>query len=275
MLAAGGIILVLALLVGVRVLMPSSGSAPVPDAPAPDALVAQVTSVPASTLEQIGRGSASTLPTPVRAGVERGPDGKSLVTYIGAEYCPFCAGERWALIAALGRFGTFSGLRLSHSASDDVYPNTPTFSFVGTTYSSQYVGLSAVELQTNVRSGGAYQRLQTPTPAQSRVVQTYDAAPYVPAQSAGAIPFIDFAGQYVVPGASFDIGVLRGLSHDQIASALSDPSTPQARAILGASNALTAAICAGTGDSPAEVCGQPAVQSLEASLAAQPVPSRG
>jgi hypothetical protein len=30
--------------------------------------------------------------------------------YIGAEYCPYCAAERWPLVMALSKFGTFSNL---------------------------------------------------------------------------------------------------------------------------------------------------------------------
>ena len=26
--------------------------------------------------------------------------------YMGAEYCPFCAAERWAMVMALSKFGT-------------------------------------------------------------------------------------------------------------------------------------------------------------------------
>ena len=244
------------------------------DAPAPDALVAQVAGVPSAILDQVGPGTMLQPPVPLRAEVERGPAGQPLVTYIGAEYCPFCAAERWPLIVALGRFGTFTGLKLTHSASDDVYPNTPTFSFVGFGYSSQYLQFSPVELQSNARSGGTYQPLQTPTPAQTNILRMYDAPPYVPASSAGSIPFIDFAGQYIVAGASYDAGILRGMTQDQIAAALYDPSTPQAKAILGTANALTAAICSGTANTPAEACGLPAVKSFEASLAAAPVPGR-
>jgi hypothetical protein len=196
------------------------------------------------------------------------------VAYIGAEFCPFCAGERWPLIMALGRFGSFSGLELTHSASDDVYPNTATFSFADASYSSQYIELSTVELQSNVRAGASYQTLQTPTPLQRTLVQTYDAAPYVPASNAGSIPFSDFANQYVVAGATFDVGVLRGMTQEQIAAALSDPTTDQARAILGSANVLLAAICIATGDAPADVCGQAAVKSLEQALAATPAPAQ-
>jgi len=274
-LAATGVVLVLVILVAARLLVSGSASSvAVADSPAPDTLMAQVTGVPPATLDAVGRGSVTQLPSPVRAAVERGPNGLPLVTYVGAEYCPFCAGERWGLIVALGRFGAFSNLKLSHSASDDVYPNTPTFSFLGSSYSSQWIEFSGVELQSNVRSGSGYQTLQTPAPAQTTVLQTYDAPPYVPASSAGSIPFIDFGGQYVVAGASFDVGVLNNLTQAQIAQTLSDPSSPQAKAILGTANTLTAAVCSATGDAPADVCGLPTVKSLEATLAAGPVPGK-
>jgi uncharacterized protein DUF929 len=274
-LIAGGVILaVVVALVVIRLATSGSGTTASPNQPAPPEVVAAVTGVDPATFEQVGRGSVTNLPTPVRGTLERGPDGKAQVSYIGAEYCPFCAGERWALVAALSRFGTFSDLQLSHSATDDVYPNTPTFSFVGSSYSSPYVDFSPVELQSNVRSGNGYQTLQTPTTEQRNVLQMYDAPPYVPAQSAGAIPFIDIAGQYVLSGASYDISALRGMSAEQIAAALSDPASPTAKGILGSANVLTAAICTATDNQPADVCGSPTIQMLQSQLAAQPVPAK-
>jgi hypothetical protein len=273
MLAAGGIVLVLVVLVAARLLTQGAGSK-AEEGPVPADVMAQITSVPASTLEQVGRGSAQSLPSPVRAAVATGPSGLPLVSYVGAEYCPFCAGERWPLIVALSRFGTFSNLKYSHSASDDVYPNTPTFSFVGSSYVSQYVELSAVETQSNVRSGGGYQTLQTPTPAQNALVRQYDAPPYVPSSAAGSIPFIDFANQYVVAGASYNVGLLQGMSQPQVAAMLADGTSDQAKAILGSANVLTAAICASTNNQPQDVCGSPAVENLQAALAAAPTPSQ-
>ena len=266
-LAAAGIVLALAVLVAARLL--SAPPAATSDGPVPP----EVTNVPASTFEQIGRGAAVSLPVPVRAAVSHGPTGTPLVTYIGAEYCPFCAGQRWSLIVALSRFGQFADLKTSHSAGDDVFPNTPTFAFVGSSYSSPYLDFSPVELQTNVRSGSTYTPLQTPTPDQAGVLREYDAPPYVPASSAGAIPFVDIADQYVISGASYDVGVLRGQSLESIAQSLADPSSPRAQAIVGGANVITAAVCTATGNTPGEVCGQSAIQSLEATLASTPVPS--
>jgi hypothetical protein len=272
-LAVGGIVLVLAALVAARILT-QGGASTAQEGPVPAEITADLSSVPDSTFEQADRYGVQTMPTPVRAAVQRGPTGLPLVTYIGAEYCPFCAAERWPLILALSRFGTFSGLRLSHSASDDVYPSTPTFSFYGSTYTSRYVEFSAVELQSNVRSGGTYRGLQTPSPAQDNLLRTYDVPPYVPASSANAIPFLDIANQYVVTGSNFDVGLLRGLSQAQIAATLKDGTSDPARAILGTANVLTATVCSTTGDTPAEVCGQQAVRTQAAALAAIPAPTR-
>jgi hypothetical protein len=274
--AGTAIVLVLAVLVGVRLVTSSSSSAATAaSGPASASVVNAVAGVDQPVFDLIGRGTVAQLPTPVRGDPSVGPNGLPVVTYIGAEYCPFCAGERWPLIMALSRFGTFSNLQLSHSASDDIYPNTPTFSFVGSTYISPYLEFDPVELQSNARSGNSYQQLQMPTPAQTSLLQTYDKPPYVPASSAGSIPFIDIGNQYLVSGASYDIGTLRGMTPDQVATALSNPSSPQAQAIVGTANALTAAICSSTGNMPADVCSAPAVTSLQATLATAPAPAKG
>jgi hypothetical protein len=259
--AAGIIVLVLGALVGVRLLAPSASTS---DTPVPPEVLSAVTSIPASTFEQIGRGTAQTLPTPISADVRRGANGLPTVTYLGAEYCPYCAAERWAMVIALSRFGQFDGLQLSHSASDDIYPNTPTFSFDGATYTSPYFNFEGVELQSNQRQGNTYAALQTPTPEQAQLLQTYDAPPYVSENAAGAIPFLDIANQYVLSGASYDVGLLRGLTPETIAANLSDPSALTTRAIVGSANMLTAAICNATGNSATDVCGSPAIQTLQA-----------
>jgi hypothetical protein len=211
--------------------------------------MAAIAGVPQTTFEAIGAGSAQTLPTPIRADVRRGPNGLPLVTYVGAEYCPFCASERWSLIVALSRFGAFSGLTLTRSSSTDVYPNTPTFSFRGSTYTSDVVRLAPVETQD--RSGNP---LDSPDPAQRDAFTRYD--------QGGSIPFVSIANRYVAVGSGYPPDVLAGKSWDDIASAVGDPSSPIARAILGNANYLTAAICQVTGQSPSAVCDDTALRAL-------------
>ena len=126
-------------------------------------MIATTVNVPAATLAQVGAGSVTTPPagspaTPLTSG------GKPEMLYIGAEYCPYCAFERWGMIVALSRFGSFSGLRTMHSSSTDVYPNTPTWTFYKSSYTSKYLTFTPVEETTNVPDGsGGYMPLQSPT----------------------------------------------------------------------------------------------------------------
>jgi thiol-disulfide isomerase/thioredoxin len=229
---------------------------------APASLVHTVTSVPDSVANQIGSGGV-TPPVAFHA-AEASTGGKPVMTYMGAEYCPYCAGERWAMVLALSRFGEFHDLGTSHSASEDIHPDTPTFTFHGSTYTSPYLEFDPVEMQTNELSGSTYGTLETPTPAQQKLMATYDRAPYF--SSNGAIPFIDFGGKYGLSGASYDVSVLDGRSADDIAKALHDPDSPIAKGIVGTANTMTAAICAMTGDQPASACSIPAVKEIRANL---------
>ena len=61
------------------------------------------------------------------------------ILFVGAEFCPYCAAQRWPLIIALSRFGTFSGLQTTTSSSSIEYPNTITFTFRSATFTSQYI----------------------------------------------------------------------------------------------------------------------------------------
>jgi hypothetical protein len=120
LLAGGAIVVVIAVVLGVVLSSGSGGgggstgttagsTAPPPTGGATTTVVSQLTSVPAATLDQVGAGQTVSNPTTI-TGAELTSGGKPEVLYMGAEYCPYCAAERWALIVALSRFGTFSGL---------------------------------------------------------------------------------------------------------------------------------------------------------------------
>lgn len=237
------------------------------------AVVSAVTGVPSSALDTVGLGTVKTSPTVV-ANYQPlfAADGTVRVLYVGAEYCPFCAGERWSLAIALSRFGDFSGLQQTASSPTDTYPNTSTLSFYGATYTSQYLTFSSYETQDT--SGKPLQDLAS---GDKDLTTKFNAAPYV--SSPGAIPFLLIGGKYVFSGASFDVSVLQGYSHAQIASALSNPTSAIAKAILGGANELTAAMCDVLDDhqtAPADVCNAPGVQAAAAQLATlTPVGSGG
>lgn len=223
--------------------------------------VAAATDVPASALAAVGAGAVSNPPMHISGADALTADGKPQIVYLGYEWCPYCAAQRWALVVALSRFGTFSGLGLTQSASDDVYPSTHTFTFAHATYTSRYLAFTPVEMQDANRKP-----LQTPTAAEQHLVSVYDAPPYVPASAAGGLPFVDLGGRYVISGASYSPQVLAGRSWQQIATALSDPNSTDARAIDGSANALTAALCTLTGDQPAAVCSSPGVTTAKGAL---------
>lgn len=179
-------------------------------------------------------------------------DGKPEVVFIGAEYCPFCAAERWPLVVALSRFGTFHGLQATHSASGDEYPDTASLSFFGATFSSSYLSFRSVELETNEIVGGSYPTLERPSAEESRLFATYDAPPYT--TEAGSIPFIDFGGRFIDVGASYDPGLLAGESGAQIAHSLARASTSGAVAIDATAQAITNELCTITDGRPASAC---------------------
>ena len=244
----------------------TAAGAPGPTGASLTALTNQVTSVPAATLDQVGAGSVSSPPSTI-SGAALTSGGKPEMLYIGAEYCPYCAAERWGMIVALSRFGTFKGLATIRSAerngagTAEPYPLTATWTFAKASYASKYLTFTPVEEYTNVpdKSTGGYTTLMTPTAAQQALIQKYDAA------NQGAIPFIDYGNKYVSVGASYDPGVLQGLSWSQIAADLRTPSSSVAQGVLGTANYATAAICGITGDQPSTVC-TASVKALQAKI---------
>jgi hypothetical protein len=242
----------------------ASGSKPSkPAQPASGKLLERVTSVPTDVFDSVGVGTATVLPKRITAPALTA-GGKPQILYIGAEYCPYCATERWPMVIALSRFGTFSGLQTTHSSSTDVYPNTATFSFHGATFTSKWIAFTGVETATNQRQGDGYAPLDEMTAAQQQLFATYDAPPYT--ASAGGIPFVDFGGRFVLSGAGYDANVLAGKRADQIADALSDPTTAISKGAIGTANTLTAAICSLTDNEPANVCNNATIRQIAASL---------
>jgi hypothetical protein len=232
------------------------------------AVVEAVTSVPGAVLDEIGVGDAQTAPAKIDA-PRLVADGKPRVLYVGAEFCPFCAAERWPVVVALSRFGTWSDLGATHSASKDVYPNTQTLSFHGATYTSDYLSFTGVETTGNTPVDGRYPPLDSLDPADKKVVDDYNKPPYT--ATAGSIPFVDWAGQYVTSGATYSPKVLEGMSRAQIAAALQHPKNPVAKAVGGAATVLTAVLCEATGGQPSEVCSAPGVTAAADAVAgAQP-----
>jgi hypothetical protein len=180
--------------------------------------------------------------------------GKPEILYVGAEYCPFCAVTRWPLTIALSRFGTFSNLQTTKSSSTDEDPNTPTLSYHGASYSSPYF-----DLVTREQEDGAQKPLETLSAAENSLFENY---------GKGSYPFVDFGGTWMQSGASGDPLVLAGLTPDQVATNIADPTTkPGAMAMAGA-DTFTAIICSVDGGKPANVCTSVGVVAATTALSA-------
>lgn len=261
-----GVAVVVIVVAGVAVLIgnkPGGTSAAAGNGnPAPDRLVAQVTSVPAGLAVAAGDGHGQV--TTMLSSVNGSPlvaKGKPEILYVGTEYCPYCAAQSWALLVALSRFGTFTGLTTIRSGNYQPYPNLATWTFYGSAYSSRYLTFVPVETKSNAltartanpQDGSSYTRLQKLTAAEQAVFNRYD--------KLGSVPFLDFGNREVIVGSSFDPLVLQKLTWSQIAASLRQPASLAGWAILGAANYITAAICQLTDDQPARAC-TPAVRRL-------------
>lgn len=212
--------------------------------------VAAVTTLPASVYAAIGAGGVTDQSQPTSGDQPLTSGGKPDILYLGAEYCPYCAAERWPLVAALSRFGTFTGLGLTASSSTDVYPDTDTLTFLHAAYSSPYLAFTPVELADRDKA-----TLQTPTANEQNLLDKY---------TNGGIPFIDLGGTAVLSSAAYSPQLLAGMDWNAIASALrQDPSGPVAQSVIGAANQITAHLCTLTGGKPGSVCQAPEIRALE------------
>jgi Domain of unknown function (DUF929) len=216
--------------------------------PVSTAVLSQVAGVSDSTLAKIGSPSGVSPPTSI-TGSPLTTGGKPEVLYVGGEYCPYCAVERWSLVVALSRFGQFSGLEYMLSSPTDVNANSPTFTFSSSSYSSNYVAFVAVEKYD--RSGNVRQEL---TSAQQSLVTSYDTC--ATNGQSGGIPFVDIGNSYAVNCGAQSTLDISGMNWTQVASQLDNPTSNVAKLIDGAANTLITAICAVDGNQPGAVCTQ-------------------
>jgi len=260
------VVLVLLIVVVLLVVKVARGSTTVHGPPvslAPVGVVQAVTSIPASVYDAVGAPPLASSGAAVLSG-QRAlvVSGRPAVVYVGAEFCPYCAAERWALVAALGRFGTFVHLGATASARAEVFARTPTFSFDGTSYRSRYVSFDAVEeyddsLSPVVPAG--FSLLHAPGPLAWGLLRRYDTEPLVP--GSGTVPFVDVDNRLVVSGTGigFSPGVFQGKTMAQVAADLADPTRADTQDVLGEANLISAALCAATDGRPAAVCGSAGV----------------
>jgi hypothetical protein len=248
-----GVVVVVAVLLAALLQSAPGGGADIGGTADPS-VVQAVTHIPRSVYDQVGTVPTDQVapPTVVSGHAALRVGGKPGVFFFGAEFCPYCATERWAIVAALSRFGTWQGLRNMASSTTDVYPGTETFTFRTASFRSPYIG---VELEEAVDR--ADHTLQPPTSGEAVLLREFDVTGY---------PFMDIGNRVLVRGAGYSPARLEGLSRAQIANGLRDPGAPATEGIVATANYLSAGICAVDGGRPASVCQDPAVTTAAASL---------
>ena len=246
------VVVIVAVLVVVKVAGGGGGgSGSTVDVPSPPA----GTPIPATTLAKLQSVPISTLTAAPTSGILTTPqsvnnpaliaDGKPELLFIGAEFCPHCAAERWPLYIALSKFGTFApNPGRIHSAN--LEGDVPTLTFYGTKYTSPYFTFTPVEVYTNKPGGNGYTPLQTPTQAQLALWQS---------TNGGAFPFVDFGGKVALASAQYSYGPLQNLPFEAVAAQVGNNSTVIGSDIDASAAQLISTICGSlTHDQPSNVC---------------------
>ena len=154
-------------------------------------------SVPAATFNAVGAGTATGLKA-TSGQPELTLDGKPEVLYMGGEYCPYCAAERWAMAAALSRFGTLSGAGLHPLLAHRRLPQHADAVVLQVQLHQQVRGLRPGGVVR--REDGRQHPVRARLPAAARRRSRPRCSTGTPAAS---FPFVDIGNQYLVPRAQY------------------------------------------------------------------------
>jgi hypothetical protein len=218
----------------------------------------QVTKVPASVFDAVGVNSPLipvTAPTVYKDQPSYKVDGMPGTFYYGAEYCPYCAATRWGVIVALSRFGTFDKLyNMWSSSTDPAGPDTPTFTFYGTNYTSKYFKFTGYEVED--RNGNPLMSLPSSV---NTLVKHYN-----PGLD---FPYMNMGNKVMILQTAFDPLALQGYkTQSQISSHLNEPSNAVTQAIITTANYVSAGLCSVAKDPPASVCHSSGVEAAAAAM---------
>src|SRR5260370_32598927 len=176
--------------------------------------------------------------------------GHPLTVFVGGQFCPFCASMRWALVKALSRFGTFSGLgQINSQQGTDGFNSIGSYDLTRATFKSDYVTLRMVEVADV--NGNPLQKPDTET---AGLLNQFDPQ--------GSIAFV-FVGGSDVAQLPYSPALLQGKRFQQILDEANSNNPGEiGHAIDAEADGITAIICKTDGAQPAEVCNQPGIQAL-------------
>lgn len=176
--------------------------------------------------------------------------GKLFVLFVGAEYCPFCAAERWAIVRALQKFGQWSGLKQTMSAArDEQFLNLPTYDFTEATYTSSHIEFVARELKNR-----EFKPLQKLLKTEEKIVRKFN-----PKKE---IPFLLVGGRFMQIGAGFTPKIFIGHTFRQTETELKKAESEIRKTIDAEGNIIAALLC--VSGLPPELCKETGVAELVA-----------
>lgn len=179
-------------------------------------------------------------------------NGKVFVFFMGAEYCPYCAAERWAIVRALSKYGQWSGLKQTMSAArDEPFLNLPTYDLTEATYSSPHVEFVSREIKDR-----EFKPLQKLLKAEERVLRQYN-----PNKT---IPFLLIGGRFMQLEAGFTPKTFIGHTFRQTETELKKIESEIRKTIDDEANIISALMC--VSGLPPEICKESGVSELVAQI---------
>lgn len=177
-------------------------------------------------------------------------DGKLFVFFMGAEYCPYCAAERWAIVRALQKFGQWSGLNQTMSAArDEQFLNLPTYDFTEATYTSTHIEF--VSRETKDRE---FKPLQKLLKAEEKLLHKYN-----PKKE---IPFLLIGGRFMQIGSGFTPKIFIGHTFRQTETELKKSESEIRKTIDEEASCIAALLC--VSGLPPELCKETGLAELVA-----------
>ncbi len=176
--------------------------------------------------------------------------GKLYVFFMGAEYCPYCAAERWAIVRALQKFGQWDGLKQTMSAArDEPFLNLPTYDFTKATYTSPNIEFASREVKDR-----DFKPLQKLLKTEEKLVRKFN-----PGKE---IPFLLIGGRFMQVGSGFTPKIFIGHTFRQTETELKKMESEIRKTIDDEANIISALMC--VSGLPPEVCKETGVAELVA-----------
>ncbi|HJS65285.1 MAG TPA: DUF929 family protein [Nitrososphaeraceae archaeon] len=158
-------------------------------------------------------------------------NGKKLIFFLGAGFCPYCAAGRWAIVEGLRKFGEWKELIENHSAStNEKFLNIATFDFSHSKYESSFGEFRGIEIAD--RDSKAKEKLEK---IDKEILGTYNPD--------HLIPFLLIDGQFMQFRTGINPESLEKLNHEEIRKIIRDENSVVGKSIIDESNIIASLIC--------------------------------